>query len=342
MSGMRRLLYLGVVLGLLGLTALLGSVQRGGAETTPTACPSSGKSICASITDQAQASISPSGLDHYLADSVTISNGGGTANLVNITVTITWKDLGVTATTSEYRPQFSDSRCTAVPNTPLTLSCTAPKSLGPGEPFSYGPLIFRTATNSAATHTELTVTATAKEQAVAKQGKNPPIATIATSNSTPYEGLADLDVSWAGGPNLAVTLATKAPATGQQSKLGIPAGSMPGQEFATLTEADCPAGSTTCLGQQVTVQATGISPINLQIFYTGPLPSGLTEKNLTVVHNGVPITRKCGGDFFTQPTDLFDPSGGACRRVSIDKSGSGDPRVIIDAWDTGNGDWTWR
>ena len=341
MSGRRRLFGLGAVLGMLGLTALLGGVQRGGAEPTPTACPSSGKSICVSITDQAQASISPVDLDHYLADFVTISNGGGTANLVNITVTITWKDLGVATTTSEYRPAFSDSRCTPVPDTPQTLSCTAPKSLGPGEPFSYGPLIFRTATDSAATHTELAVTATAKEQAVEKKGKSPPIAVITTSNATPYEGLADLDVSWAGGPSLAVTLATKAPATGQQSKLGIPAGSMPAQEFATLTETDCPAGSTTCVGQQVTVQATGISPINLQIFYTGPLPTGLTEKSLAVVHNGVSITRKCSGDFFTQPTDLFDDPGGACRRVSIDKSGSGDPRVIIDAWDTGNGDWTW-
>ena len=325
---------------MLGLTALLGGAQRGGAETTPTKCPESGKSICVSITDQVQASISPADLDHYLADSVTISNGGGTANLVNITVTITWKDLGVATTTSEYRPAFSDSRCTPVPNTPLTLSCTAPKSLSPGEPFSYGPLIFRTATNSAATHTELTVTATAKEQAVEKKGKNPPIATIATSNPTPYEGLADLDVSWAGA-NLAVTLATKPPAIGQHSKLGIPAGAMPAQEFATLTETDCPAASTTCVGQQVTVQATGISPINLQIFYTGPLPSGVTEKSLTVVHNGVSITRACSGDFFTEPTDLFDEDGGACRRVSIDRSGPGDPVVIVDAWDVGNGDWTW-
>ena len=328
-------------MGLFGLTALLGGVQRGGAETSPTACPSSGKSICVSITDQAQASITPPGLDHYLADFVTISNGGATANLVNITVTVTWEDLGA-PTTAEYRPLFSDSRCTEVQNATRTLSCTAPKSLGPGEPFSYGPLVFRTATDSAATDFKLSVIATAKEQGVAKQGKNPPIASISTFNATTYEGDNDLDVSWAGGTALSVTLATKSAATGQHSQLGIPAGSMPQSEFATLTETDCPTGSTTCVGQQITVQATGISPINLRIFYTGPLPSSTNENSVTVTHNGVAITRKCSGDFFTQPTDLFSDPGGPCRRVSIDRSGPGDPRVIIDAWDTGNGDWTWR
>jgi hypothetical protein len=331
-----------MAMSLIGLTALLGGVQRGGAETTPTACPASGKSICVSITDQAQASISPTGLDHYLADFVTISNGGATANLVNITLTVTWQDLGA-GTTSEYRPAFSDPRCTAVPNTTRTLSCTAPKSLAAGgPPATFGPLVFRTATDTAATDFELTATATAKEQAVAKQGKNPPIASVSTSNATTYEGNADLDVSWAGGTALSVTLATKSAASGQHSELGIPAGSMPQSEFATLTETDCPTGSTTCVGQQITVQATGISPINLRIFYTGPLPSSTNENSVTVTHNGVAITRKCSGDFFTQPTDLFSTPGGPCRRVSIDRSGSGDPRVIIDAWDTGNGDWTWR
>jgi hypothetical protein len=333
-----------MAIGLIGLTALLGGVQRGGAEATLPACPASGKSICVSITDQEKASISPTGSDHYLADSVDISNGGSTANLVNITVTITWKDLGVATTSSEYRPAFSDPRCTEVPNTPRTLSCTAPKNLVAGQHEIYRPLVFRTATDSAATHMELKVTATAKEQDVAKKGKNPPIATIDTTNATPYEGLPDQDVSWAGGDDISVSLATTSAASGQFSKLNIPAGVMPAEDFATLTEADCPAGFTTCIGQKVTVQATGISPINLQIFYTGPLPTGLNAGNLVLVHNGVSITRACSGDFFTEPSDLFapPPNGGACRRVSIDRSGPGDPHVIIDGWDTSNGDFQWR
>jgi hypothetical protein len=114
---------------------------------------------------------------------------------------------------------------------------------------------------------------------------------------------------------------------------------MPAGDFATLTETTCPTGQATCVGEKVTMQASGISPVNLQIFYTGPLPRGLTENNLVVVHNGVSITRACTGEFFTAPTDLS--TAGACRRVSIEKSGGGDPRVIVDAWDTGNGDWTW-
>jgi len=338
MSGRNRVYVFALCISIVTVAMILGTAGRGSADTTPTACPPTGKSICVSITDQAQASRTPVGSDHYLTDHVTISNGGGTSNLVNITATITWKDLGAATTTSEYRPEFSDPRCTAVPNTTRTLSCTPPKSLGPGGFTTYGPLVFRTATDSAATDTQLTAVATAKEQDVAKQGKNPPTATTSTSNSTTYEGSPDEDVSWAGG-RINVTLATAAPASGQFSKVAIPAGTMPAQEFATLDETAC---SATCVGQQITIQASGISPVNLQIFYTGPLPSGLTEKNLVVVHNGVSITRACSGNFFTQPSDLFANPGGACRRVSIDKSGSGDPRVIVDAWDTGNGDWTWR
>jgi hypothetical protein len=124
--------------------------------------PGNGKSICVTITDQVRASITTDAANspHYLTDSVTVSNG----------------DLGA-GTTSQYVQAFSDSRCSPVPNTSFTLSCTAPKSLGPGEKTTYSPLIFRTATNSAATATNLTAVATAKEQAVAKQGKNPPTAT---------------------------------------------------------------------------------------------------------------------------------------------------------------------
>jgi hypothetical protein len=329
---------LAAVAGSIVIAVFLAAAGRGAAEVGPTECPPTGKSICVSITDQPQASISPSGSDHYVTDFVTVSNGGSTSNLVNITVTITWQDLGA-ATTSEYRPAFSDDRCTPVPNTTRTLTCTAPKSLGPGADITYGPLVFRTATDSTADDFELTVTATAKEQAVEKKGKNPPTAVTSTSNATTYEGSPDEDVSWAGEDDMTVSLATATPATGQHSKLNVPAGAMPAGDFATLTETTCPTGEATCVGQKITIQASGISPVNLQIFYTGPLPRRLTENNLVVVHNGVSITRACSGDFFTQPTDLS--TAGACRRVSIDKSGPGDPRVIVDAWDVDNGDWTW-
>jgi len=329
---------------------LVGAAGRGRADTTPTKCPGNGKSICVSITDQLRASITTDAVNspHYLTDSVTVSNGDltpeatGTSNLVNITVTITWADQGA-ATTSAYVQSASDPLCTPVPNTPLTLSCTAPKSLGPGEKVTYEPLIFRTATNAAAASTTLTASATAKEQGVAKQGKNPPTAAVSTFNATPYEGSADDDVSWAGG-GLAVTLGTNPQVGKQFSKLPLPASAPAG--FATLTETDCPVGSTTCLGQQVLTVATGLSPVNLQITYFGEIPSGLTEGNLVVNHTrsgdltATAITAACSGALFSgKPADSQIP----CRRVTITRGfGNGVALVQIDAWDVRNGDWTWR
>src|SRR5687767_4596178 len=84
------------------LVFTLGAAERGAAETVGPEC--AGKPLCASITDQLQASRSPAGIDHYMSDSVTISNGGSTSKLVNVTVTLTWVDVGSASTTSEYRP----------------------------------------------------------------------------------------------------------------------------------------------------------------------------------------------------------------------------------------------
>jgi hypothetical protein len=349
MNGRLRIAVMAV--GVFAFTAamLVGAAGRGAADTTPTACPGNGKSICVSITDQLRASTTTDAANnpHYLTDSVTISNGDltpegtGTANLTNLTLTITWADQGA-GTTSAYVQSASDARC-APTNTAFTLSCTPPKSLGPGEKVIYGPLIFRTATNAAASSTTLTANATAKEQAVVKQGKNPPTAVSTTSNATPYEASADDDVSWAGG-GLGVTLGTNPQAGKQFSKLPLPASAPPG--FATLTETDCPAGSTTCLGQKVLTVATGLSPVNLQITYFGDVPGGLTENSLVVNHtrsgDSTPtaISTQCSGALFSgQPPASEIP----CRRVTIMRGfGGGIALVQIDAWDLRNGDWTWR
>ena len=354
MSGRRRLFHLGLVLGLLGLTALLGGVQRGGAETTPTACPSNGKSICVSISDQVRASITTDAVNnpHYLTDHVTISNGDltpagtGTANLTNITLTITWADVGAATTTSQYVQSASDARCTPTQNTALSLTCTAPKSLGPGESATFGPLIFSTATDAAATATNLHAVATAKEQAVAKQGKNPPTASVFTDNATPYEVSVDDDVSWAGGGDngISVTLATSSSAGQQFSRMPLPK-SMPAG-FATLTETDCPA-DLSCIGQKVSTVAVGLAPVNLQITYVGNIPGGMTEGNLVLLHTRsgdlepTQITTACTGDLFSgKPADTEIP----CRRVKITRgiAPGGIARVEIDGWDVSNGDWTWR
>jgi hypothetical protein len=331
------------MVGVLAVAVLLGGAGRGAADTTPTACPANGKSICVSISDQVRASITTdaTNIPHYLTDHVTISNGGGTANLVNITLTITWADTGA-ATTSQYFQSASDPRCAPVPNTPLTVSCTAPKSLAPGQTETFGPLIFRTATNVAATNTNVTAVATAKEQAVEKQGKNPPIASVSTSNATPYEVSVDDDVSWAGG-GVSVTLGTS-PSVGKQfSRMPLPAGMPPG--FATLTETDCPA-TPTCIGQQVSTVAIGLSPVNLQITYVGELDPGVQESDIGLLHTRsgdttpTEISTACSGALFSgQPAASEIP----CRRVKITRgvAPGGIVRVEIDAWDISNGDWTW-
>jgi hypothetical protein len=344
-----------MAIGVFVLTAamLVGAAERGAADTTPTACPSNGKSICISISDQVRASITTDAANnpHYLTDHVTISNGDltpagtGTANLTNITLTITWADVGA-ATTSNYVDSASDARCTRTPNTSFSLTCTAPKSLGPGQFATFGPLIFRTATNVAATATNLHAVATAKEQAVEKQGKNPPTASVFTDNATPYEVSIDDDVSWAGG-GVSVTLATSSQVGQQFSKMRLPA-TMPAG-FATLTETDCPA-DLTCIGQKVSTVAVGLTPLNLQITYVGTIPSGLTEASLVLLHTRsgattpTTIDQACAGASLGDLFSGVQPDNIPCRRVRITRgvAPGGIARVEIDAWDISNGDWTWR
>jgi hypothetical protein len=212
--------------------------------------------------------------DHYLSDSVTISNIGSTSKLVNVTVTVTWADVGSASTTSDYRPLASDPDCTLTGT--RTLTCTTPKSLGPGDSETYEPLVFRTATNDPddqATGTTVTVTAAAKEQAKPSKGGAPPNDAVVTiPNSTPYELSAELDVSTAGG-GLFTTLAT-AQAGQQFSKLPVQAGAPRGlfelREANYGGDVSCPTGFT-CLGQHVTTVATGLAPVNLPMnFSTTP------------------------------------------------------------------------
>jgi hypothetical protein len=322
------------------LVFTLGAAERGAAEPVSLCA---GKPLCATITDLEQASRSPVGTDHYMSDSVTISNSGSTSKLVNLTVSVTWVDVGSASTTSDYRPLASDPDCTLTGT--RTLTCTTPKSLGPGDSVTYDPLVFRTATDDPddqATATTVTVTAAAKEQTKPTKGGAPPNdASVTVNNSTPYEGSAELDLSTAGG-GLSTTLAT-AQAGQQFSKLPVQAGAPRG--LFELREANygggvsCPAGFT-CFGQHVTTVATGIAPVNLQTTYTGPLGPGVTENSIVVIHTRdggaqVNISAACSGALFSG-----EPSAGIpCRRVSITRLSGGIARVEIDAWDISNGGW---
>ena len=159
------------------------------------------------------------------------------------------------------------------------------------------------------------------------------------SNTTPYEGNLDLDISDGGG-GIAVTLATAQGFGGQSSKLSVPGGVARGhfevleQDYGALVT--CPAGFE-CLGQKVTTIATGLAPVNLQITYEGST-SGLNENGLVVFHQPntgpvVEIDEKCSGAIFSGPPPASEIP---CRRVDIDHN---DDIILVDAWDSSNGQW---
>jgi hypothetical protein len=325
-----------VLLGALALAVTLGAAEGGAADP---AC--AGKPICVTISDTPDpASRSPLGTDHYVSYSVKVENGGTTSNLVNIAVTATWEDVGV-ATTSDYEPApASSSACTETGT--RTLTCSTPKNLGPGASVTY-TLVFRTATEQgtpplSATGTTVTVQAAAKEQTTPskKQGNT---AAVTVSNTTGYEPEPELDVSTAGG-GLSTTLATAAGVGGQSSKLRVSGDDAPRGLFRLEETGDytCPAGLD-CFGQQVLTTANGLSPVNVQMTFTGMLPSGKNEGNIQVFHDrdGAPdvtITAICSGTFGSEPPTSEMP----CRRVEItDHLPGGSEVVEIDIWDTTNG-----
>ena len=163
MDGRRRhLVLLGALAGAGAIALALGAAERSAADTVGPMC--AGKPLCVTIEGIPDpASRSPVGTDHYVSYSVTVANSGGaTSNLVNIVVTVAWADVGAATTTSDYRPSASDSRCSVTGT--QTLTCTTPKSLGPGAFETYA-LVFRTATDLepplSATDTNVTVRASA-------------------------------------------------------------------------------------------------------------------------------------------------------------------------------------
>lgn len=334
--GVRRrpFVLLGILMGALGVGIFLGTAQRGSADTAGFCAP---KQLCVEIADQTSASYSSAGEDRYLAYSVRIFNGG-TSNLVNLTLSMTWQDIGAVSTSSRYEDGFSDSRCDEAPTG--TITCAVPKNLSSNSPGETYLLVFRTATDAATDETTLTATVTAKEQAKKNQGVD---AFASTSNATGYEESGEHDVSFAGG-GIAVTLATTPPARGQASTLNVPDDAGLVSSVFELEEKDCPGG-VPCVGQLVTTVAAGLSPLNLWITYTGTLPAGTNENNIVVYHtrtgDTVPtaISSPCGGELFS---GTVDSSQIPCRRVKITRlQGSNEVRVDLDVWDLHNGDWRW-
>jgi hypothetical protein len=335
-----------VVLGV-GVT-LVGGAAKSAADSSGTIC-GTGKPICVSISGIPDpASRSPVGTDHYMTYSLEVSYANGfTSKLTNLAVTVTWADLGVPTTTSRYVYAASDQRCTETST--RTLTCTGtPKSLGPGDPpFGYGPLIFRTATTTPdnpndveASGTNVSVTASSKETPQPPKGGTN-VSFVTTDNPTSYENLGDEDISTAGG-GLTTTLATtNAGSVNQLSKLPVPASADRGIFRLSEEAAECPTGDT-CFGQHVTTQAVGFAPVNLQIVYDGPLPSGATENSIGVIHartvgGTVVITAVCPS---ATPTLAEVEALHGCRLVDVSPGAKGsDKHVEISAWDISNGGW---
>ena len=112
----------------------------------------------------------------------------------------------------------------------------------------------------------------------------------------------------------------------------------------TITEANCPAGSTTCIGQSVTTSAVGLEPVILQIVYEGPVPNGTNENGIVVLHTRdgdtepTEISDKCSGAIFVDPIDEDEIP---CRRVRLTKidAQANIYRVEVEAADLQNGKW---
>ncbi len=335
----------------------LGAAERVAADTIGPTC-SEGKPICLKVDGTPDpASRSPVGTDHYMTYSLEVSyndNSGASSNLTNLTVTVTWEDVGAPTTSAFVPAPASDGRCSVTVN--QTISCTVDqKSLGPGDdPIPFGPLVFRTATTTPdnpndleASDTNVFVTASAQETPrPPKGGSN--VAFVTVPNPTHYEDVGDVDISIAGG-TLTTTLATSnAGAVNQLSKLPVPASAPRGlfelEEQNYGGSVTCPA-DLACVGQHVTTIATGLEPVNLQITYVGSA-SGLTENGLVVIHTRtdgttVTISDECSGDLFSGlPPDWSEeayPNG--CRRVEITPLSGGVKKVEVDAWDLTNGQW---
>jgi hypothetical protein len=353
-SRRRSLLLLAGLTSALGFVMLFGAAERGVADTV-SGCAGGGlgKPLCVAITDQENATPTTGSTVRYLTDSVTVSNGGTSSNLVNLVLSATWTDTNLSPG-AQYEPTFSSSECTlSPPPATNTITCTTPKSVGPGASFTYN-LVFRTGSLLSgnpppAGSTKLEVTVSAKEQSPPKKTGGTNVAFVKQSNTTPYEVNADLDISAAGdgiGGQDGVTLATSSNGA-QSSKLNVPSNGPRGVYL--LSEENYPSGfcptDLSCFGQHVTVVATGLAPVNLRITYNGPNISGLTEGNLVVVHlrdgetTPTRIATDCGGAVGSgEPAGFSEetfPNG--CRRVHIDHLSSGNELVEIDAWDIHNG-----
>lgn len=336
--------------------ALLGAVAAvtlfAGASTGvagPEVCNLDGRAICITITDTDDVSPSTTGT-HYMRNVVTVRNSGGNA-MTNITVKLTLTDRFDNAvppttkpSTADYIEAESTGACKESATASNVLNCTSP-NLPAGGSVTFQPLVFRTSNSAGVLATKMLVEVAAKEGGKEQPSpKDPTNEQFSASEETLLEGDPNAQRSWVF-PGVSVTLVTTK--VGQYSTFPVNVPTTFGTSLvAELVESPASQGTfcPTCFGEQLTTVATGIfNATNIvEIQTVVPLtdvPTGVTEKNLTVLHKldsgqTESITAKCSGEIDSGTPATSELS---CRRVVISqKLGT----LTVEAFSKfGNGQW---
>lgn len=335
--------------GIVAMVALVGGAAQSAASTTG-AC-STGRPFCVAITDgdgvDGKVSLSTATSPHYMKYEVTISrrlDPASTSKLTNGKATLTLTDLVGTPvpSTAVYQGAASDPRCVAGSgSTSHVLTCSVPNLPASAQPVVYKPLIFKTPSTTA-TSTTMKAEVSFKEKGSDNQPTDPQQDKLEVSETTTYEGLGDLDASWAF-PTAVITLSTSSQDE-QSSRFPLTIPLAHSSFTASLEESDDTAGSfcPTCFGQIVTTEGGGIfsagRPVELVITQNF-LESGKTKDNIVVNHDpdvgdNEVITASCNVAAGQVPPSTDLP----CRDVTIDRS-RGNVIVTIRVFSDRNGKW---
>jgi len=336
--------------GVVAIVVLVGGAAQSAASTT--ALCSQGRPFCVAITDgdapDGKVSLSTATSPHYTKYEVTISrrlDPPSTSKLTNGKATLTLTDLVGTPvpSTAVYQSAASDPRCVAGSGSSSNvLTCSVPNLPAGAAPVIYKPLIFKTP-STAATSTTMKAVVTFKEKGSDSQPTDPQEDKVEVSETTTYEALGDLDVSWAF-PTAVITLATSSQDV-QFSRFPLTIPPAHGSFTASLEESDDISGSfcPTCFGQIVTTQGGGIfsatNPTELVITQNF-LQGGKTKNNIAVSHDpdvgdNEVITASCNVAAGQVPASTALP----CRDVTIDHLPGGEVIVTIRVFSAGNGKW---
>lgn len=343
-----------MLVGAAAAFTLFGGSTAGLAGLNPEKCNEAGRAICIKIddTDDVSPSVlgSPTGT-HYMYNVVTVRNNGGNA-LTNVSVKLTLTDRfdslvppTTKPSTADYIEGQSTGACSESAAASNILNCTSP-NLPAGASVTFDPLVFRTSISPGVKATTMLVEVAAKEGGKEQPSpKDPTNEQFSWSEETLLEGDPNAQRSWVF-PGASVTLTTTK--VGQYSTFPVNVPTTFGTSLvAQLVESPASLGTlcpTTCFGEQLTTVATGIFDATniVEIQTVVPLtdvPSGVTEKNLTVLHKldgggTESITAKCSGEIDSGTPPMSELS---CRRVVISqKLGT----LTVEAFSKfGNGQW---